>query len=127
MNIFELISYGKLHGDDPKAHLHVDLTELLRDPHVSPELRELTGLHDEVRDRVLSQRGASAVIRATVDAAEAWRLIVGPFSPTRVGIACSGGRHRSVVIVEEVAYHLTLRGWAVHVAHRHLHRPVVTR
>jgi len=39
-----------------------------------------------------------------------------------VAIGCTGGRHRSVTIVEHLASHLTEQGWRVTATHRELAR-----
>jgi UPF0042 nucleotide-binding protein len=39
-----------------------------------------------------------------------------------VAIGCTGGRHRSVTIVEQLASHLTEQGWRVTATHRELAR-----
>jgi len=128
MTHFEIISYGKLHDDDPEAHVHVDLRTLLRDPHLDPALRELTGINEAVRQNVLRQPGAVALVGSITTLAEAVCLASAPGEAVRVGIACAGGRHRSVVIAEAVATVLIQRTtWDVRLIHRHVRRPVVTR
>lgn len=64
-------------------------------PYNRPELRNLTGLDKPVRDYVMS----SPVAQELVD-----RIIksVRENNTTSVAIGCFGGRHRSVVIAEEV-------------------------
>jgi len=120
-------SFGYLHST-PRADVLVDVREHLRDPHVDPAFRELTGHDRAVMERVLSTPGASALIDALVAAAAALlprarktgRLV-------RVAIGCAGGRHRSVVIADAVAARLALAGWGTEAEHLHLHLPVVER
>jgi UPF0042 nucleotide-binding protein len=37
-----------------------------------------------------------------------------------LGVGCTGGRHRSVAVVESVARHLRAQGWHPRVSHRDL-------
>ena len=121
-------SFGYLHGGVRRADVLVDVREHLRDPHVDPAFRELTGHDRAVMERVLSTPGASALIDALVAAAAA--LLPGARKTgrlVRVAIGCAGGRHRSVVIADAVAARLALAGWGTEAEHLHLHLPVVDR
>jgi len=112
----------------PRADVLVDVREHLRDPHVDPAFRELTGHDTAVMERVLATPGASALIDALVAAAAA--LLTGARRTgrlVRVAIGCAGGRHRSVVIADAVAARLALAGWGTEAEHLHLHLPVVER
>ena len=122
-------SFGYLHST-PRADVLVDVREHLRDPHVDPAFRALTGHDTAVMERVLSTPGASALIDALVAAAAA--LLPGARRTgrlVRVAIGCAGGRHRSVVIADAVAARLALAGWGTEAEHLHLHLhlPVVER
>ncbi len=99
-----LISFGFKHG----APLDVDMlldVRFLPNPHYDPELRPLTGHDGPVRDAVLGQedtreflthlRGLLAFLVPRY-AAEGKTYFT-------LGIGCTGGRHRSVAVTEEVA------------------------
>ncbi|MBQ1165180.1 ATPase, partial [Streptomyces sp. A73] len=52
-------------------------------------------------------------------------LVGAPELPTRLAVGCAGGRHRSVVVANEVATRVwKLRGVSVRVRHRDIHQPV---
>ena len=109
-------SFGYLHST-PRADVLVDVREHLRDPHVDPAFRELTGHDTAVMERVLATPGAGALIDALVAAAAA--LLPGACKTgrlVRVAIGCAGGRHRSVVIANAVAARLALAGWGTEAA-----------
>ena len=57
-------SFGYLHGGVRRADVLVDVREHLRDPHVDPAFRELTGHDTAVMERVLATPGAGALIDA---------------------------------------------------------------
>ncbi|MGH8919965.1 MAG: RapZ C-terminal domain-containing protein, partial [Actinomycetes bacterium] len=125
-----ITSFGYLHLRErhPRADLVVDVREHLRDPHVDPGMRVLTGLDPTVVSKVLTTPGAPGLIDALVHAAgallpaacRAGRLVT-------IAIGCAGGRHRSVVIAATVAERLTHAGWGAEAEHLHLGMPVVDR
>ncbi|MEU5190990.1 RNase adapter RapZ [Streptomyces klenkii] len=121
----ELVSFGYLHGDAPEADLVIDMRRHFRDPHVSPELRELTAENELVTRAVFGTAGVPELARAVLAAVAAFRS--GPSAGTvRVAVGCAGGRHRSAAMVNHLAseYGNELR---VRVEHRDIHRPVVAR
>ncbi|MBQ1167386.1 ATPase, partial [Streptomyces sp. A73] len=60
----EVISFGFGHAPAPRAELVVDLRSHCRDPHVHQTLRQLTGLDDEVRNKVIRTPGIPPLIDA---------------------------------------------------------------
>ncbi|SDL37738.1 RapZ C-terminal domain-containing protein [Streptomyces indicus] len=121
----ELVSFGYLHGDAPAADLVIDMRRHFRDPHVSPELRELTAEHELVMRAVFATEGVPELAAAILAAVTAFRS--GPSAGTvRVAVGCAGGRHRSAAMVNYLAikYGNELR---VSTEHRDIHRPVVNR
>ena len=89
------------------------------------DLRGSTGLDAEVRDYVLSREGAQEFLDAYT---AALRPILEGYqrenkSHSTVAIGCTGGKHRSVAMVEELAVRLgQIPGVAVTVRHRDLGR-----
>ena len=91
-----------------------------------PELRPLTGLDEVVRDYVLGQDGRARVHRRLRRRARA-RCSPGYQRENKrhatIAIGCTGGKHRSVAIAEELARRLReLPGVAVNTKHRDLGR-----
>jgi UPF0042 nucleotide-binding protein len=122
----QIISFGYLHEPAPEADVTVDLRRAFRDPHVDPALRQLTGRDRAIQRTVLRTPGIRQLLRATVQQVAAYSL--GP-SVDRIviGSGCAGGRHRSVVVADQLARRLRRRGHTVAVTHRDLHLPVVDR
>ncbi len=107
-----------------------DTRELIRDPHVDPALRQLTGRHQAVRDAVRRTPGALALVDLLRQAANrlAYRVCDEGGTPgVRVAIGCQGGRHRSVVLADVVGVVLHRDGFEVRVTHRDIDKPVVQR
>lgn len=99
-----LISFGFKHG----APLDVDMlldVRFLKNPHYDPELRPLTGHDEKVKRAVLGQKDAEEFLGKTSDLLE---FLVPRYAAEgktyfTLGVGCTGGRHRSVAIVEELA------------------------
>jgi UPF0042 nucleotide-binding protein len=118
-----LVSFGYKHGLPLDADVVLDC-RFLPNPHWVPELRELTGLDGPVRDYVL-QRPETGEFVDRVD--ELLRFLLPHFlaegkSYLGIAVGCTGGRHRSVVIVEELAQRLRAEGHHISVFHRDVDR-----
>jgi len=118
-----VLSFGFKYGLPVDADLVVDV-RFLPNPYWIPELRELTGRDDEVRDYVLSQDGAQTFIdryAAILDIIGAgYRRESKRYLTLAVG--CTGGKHRSVVMAQELAKRLEASGVTATVVHRDLGR-----
>jgi hypothetical protein len=83
-------------------------TRFLDNPYWVPELRSLDGRDERVRDYVLGQAAAGAIL----DGLEATLVPILPAYAGRgraeltVAFGCTGGRHRSVVLAAELARRL---------------------
>ena len=102
-----LISFGFKHG----APLDVDTlldVRFLPNPHYDPELRPLTGHDEPVREAVLGQGDAHGFLERASDLLSFLipRYTAEGKTYFTLGVGCTGGRHRSVVIVEELARRL---------------------
>ena len=119
-----LMSFGFKYGLPADADLVAD-ARFLPNPFWNPELRPHTGLDPIVRDFVLEQRGAAEFIDGYV---AALRPILDGYQRENkrhatIAIGCTGGKHRSVAIAEELATRLQdLPGVAVNTKHRDLGR-----
>lgn len=133
MAAVEIVSFGFLHGplldedgEPLPVDVLVDLRRHFRDPHVSPELRELTADDEPVRDAVLSTPGMTGLVVAASAAVTAFAS--GPSAgPVTVADGCAGGRHRAPTFARALAELLTAAGHQVSVRHRDLHRAIVNR
>jgi len=119
-----VLSFGYKYGLPMDADLVVDV-RFLPNPHWIPELREFTGRDAEVRDYVLGQEGARDFLDRYH---QLLRLISGGYRREgkrylTVAVGCTGGKHRSVAISEELARRLAEQdGLSVRVEHRDLGR-----
>ena len=118
-----VVSFGYKHGLPLDADLVFDC-RFLPNPHWVDKLRPLSGLDEPVRDFVMAQD-------ATHDFLDRVDDLMGSLLPAfcdegkaylTVALGCTGGRHRSVVLAEELARRLRGRGSAPFVIHRDIDR-----
>ncbi|HET9546832.1 MAG TPA: RNase adapter RapZ [Desertimonas sp.] len=116
-------SFGFKHGLPMDADIVMDV-RFLPNPFWDEQLRPLTGHDPAVRDFVLERSTTSEFL----DSFDAMLRTVMPGyqsegrSYLTIAIGCTGGRHRSVAIVEEIADRLRGRGLAVRTSHRDVAR-----
>jgi len=118
-----VVSFGYKYGVPVDADLVADCRFLPNPRWVEP-LAPLTGQDERVREYVLKQPGATEFLDAYV---RALRIIFDGY--TRQGkqyvtlaIGCTGGKHRSVVMAEQIAGRLEEAGLGIQVVHRDLGR-----
>jgi UPF0042 nucleotide-binding protein len=106
----QVITFGFKLGIPLEAYMVFD-TRFLENPYYVPELRELSGLTEPVREFVMGQEGAGrylelieGMLEFAIPAFEAEGK-----SRLTIGIGCTGGRHRSIVLGEELAAWLRAR------------------
>jgi UPF0042 nucleotide-binding protein len=118
-----VVSFGFKYGLPLDAD-HVADVRFLPNPHWVPELRPHTGLDPDVRAYVLGQPGAGPFLTSYVDALEP--VLDGYIREKKryatVAVGCTGGKHRSVVISEQLAAMLRANGVVATAVHRDLGR-----
>lgn len=119
----ELLSFGYRYGIPLEADLVFDV-RFLDNPHFVPELRPLTGLDPAVSQFVLSQPDCRQYLRRVKDLLffQVPRCCREGKSALTIAVGCTGGRHRSVAIVEELRPYLLGTGCSIHLTHRDLGR-----
>lgn len=118
-----LVSFGYKYGAPRDADLVIDC-RFLPNPHWVEDLRPLPGTDDHVRAYVRDQQQYREFLRRL-------RSLLGFMVPgfvaegksyLTVGVGCTGGRHRSVVVVEDLAAFFHEKGMPASVDHRDLDR-----
>lgn len=118
-----VLSFGFKYGVPIDADLIADM-RFLPNPYWHPTLREKTGRGEEVAQFVKSQPGAEEFMSgylALLDTMRAGYAREGKRFLT-LGIGCTGGKHRSVAIAEEMAKRLRRAGVDAVAEHRDLGR-----
>jgi len=117
--VVNLVSFGFRHGLPRGADLVFDV-RFLPNPHFEPQLRPRTGLDAEVAAFVLDSEPTKELL-------ERLRGLLNFLLPLyeregksylTVAVGCTGGRHRSVAVLESLAKELRRFGQNVSVTHR---------
>lgn len=119
-----LLSFGYKYGIPYDADFTLDC-RFIPNPHWNPELQPMSGLQKPVADAVLSNPATEEFITnfiALFTSASAGFLNEGKRYIT-IAFGCTGGRHRSVAVAQEVARRLESIGMDVHLQHRDVDRP----
>jgi UPF0042 nucleotide-binding protein len=118
-----LVSFGYKYGLPRDADLVFDV-RFLPNPHWLDRLRPLPGTDPRVRSYVVSQETYGDFmrrLRSLLNVVVPGYVAEGK-SYLTIAIGCTGGRHRSVVVAEELAQYFRKHGHSVAVAHRDLDR-----
>jgi UPF0042 nucleotide-binding protein len=116
-----VFSFGFKHGMPIEADIVIDV-RFLPNPYYEPSLRALTGQNKAVRDFVLERDETKRFLMS-------WKGLLDIVMPgyvkegkqsLSIGVGCTGGQHRSVVLADETGRHLKQGGYSVNIAHRDL-------
>jgi RNase adapter protein RapZ len=119
------MTFGFKHGSPRDADLTFDV-RFLPNPHYEAELRDLTGLDEPVVDYVEGSDGIAEFYERLTPLLD---YLLPAYeregkNHLTVGIGCTGGRHRSVVIAEHLARIYGARGdLLIDVVHRDVDKP----
>ncbi len=119
-----LMSFGFRNGSPVEADLVWDV-RFLPNPHFMPDLKPLSGLDQPVQDFVLGQETTKAFIQKFE---ELLTLTIPAYqqegkSYLTIAIGCTGGRHRSVSIIEHLYRFLQKQNYSPSIRHRDIDKP----
>jgi RNase adapter protein RapZ len=118
-----IVSFGYKYGVPRDADIVLDV-RFLPNPYWVQKLRPLPGTDARVRGYVHSQQQYGEFmkrLRALLEFTVPGYIAEGK-SYLSVAVGCTGGRHRSVVVAEELGMFFMKKGMPVTVEHRDLHR-----
>ena len=120
-----VLSFGYKYGIPVDADLVLDC-RFIPNPHWIPELRPLNGLDKPVSEKVLGSEGVADFVKSYVAVVE--KMIPGYFREGKkyvtIAIGCTGGKHRSVAVAEEIARQLTSASFDLEISAHATHRDV---
>ena len=120
-----VLSFGYKYGIPVDADLVLDC-RFIPHPHWIPELRPLNGLDEPVSQKVLSSDGVADFVKSYVDVVR--QMTPGYFREGKkyvtIAIGCTGGKHRSVAIAEEIAKQLASTSTELEISAHATHRDV---
>ena len=118
-----VVSFGFKHGLPPDADLVFDV-RYLPNPHWDEALRPLNGTDAAVKEYVLGADATTDLLDRIMNLFDG--MIPGFVREGKrfltIAIGCTGGRHRSVALAEEIASRLRGFGIPVEVTHRDIER-----
>ena len=120
-----VLSFGYKYGIPVDSDLVLDC-RFIPNPHWIPELRPLNGLDAPVSEKVLSSEGVADFVESYVSVIR--KMIPGYFRVGKkyvtIAIGCTGGKHRSVAIAEEIAKQLITSPSDLEISAHATHRDV---
>ena len=120
-----VLSFGYKYGIPVDSDLVLDC-RFIPNPHWIPELRPLNGLDKPVSEKVLGSEGVQDFVESYVNVVR--KMIPGYFREGKkyvtIAIGCTGGKHRSVAIAEEIAHQLTSSSQDLEITAHATHRDV---
>ncbi len=121
--IVSCMSFGFKYGSPSEADLVFDV-RCLPNPFYIPELKEKTGLDEEVRDYVMSFEQSQELEHKLRDLIEFLIPHYVSEGKSRLVIAfgCTGGKHRSITFTERMAAFLREKGCKVRILHRDIEK-----
>ena len=120
-----VLSFGYKYGIPVDSDLVLDC-RFIPNPHWIPELRSLTGLTPQVSEKVLGNTGVEEFVKNYVALVAA--MIPGYMQEGKkyltVSVGCTGGKHRSVAITQEISKQLNVLdiGLSAYPTHRDVGR-----
>jgi len=114
-----VISFGYRYGIPVDADLVIDV-RFLSNPYYVEELKNFNGYNEEVRDYVLSAEESVIFLQKLLDMMEFLMPLYEKEGKPRLTIAvgCTGGKHRSVVMANELMSYFAQQDYPVNVDHR---------
>lgn len=118
-----LLSFGYKYGVPDYVEFLFDV-RFLKNPYYDPLLKELNGNYKSVSDYVLEDPLTESLVTQIngfiksassryVEKGRGWMV---------VGVGCTGGRHRSVAVINELQKRLKKAGFKVNVLHRDIYK-----
>ena len=116
-------SFGFKYGIPLDADYVFDV-RFLPNPHWDPALRPMTGLDAPVADFLNSHTAVNEFIYLTRNYIETWlpMLEKNNRSYLTIAIGCTGGKHRSVYIAQQIGEYFQAKGKNVQIQHKSLER-----
>jgi RNase adapter protein RapZ len=121
--IVNVISFGYRYGLPADADIVFDV-RFLPNPYFVEELKRYNGQNDAVREYVLQNKESDLFLKKALDLMAFLIPLYEREGKVRLNVAmgCTGGKHRSVVIANEVASHFSKMKYVVNINHRDINK-----
>lgn len=116
-----ILSFGFKYGIPRDADLIIDV-RFIRNPYFVPELKDLDGESDEIKDYVLNNKETRMFLQKYMDLLD---FLIPLYEKEgkvylTVAVGCTGGRHRSVTIARSIFEYISKPGRQVEIIHRNI-------
>ncbi|MGD9234980.1 MAG: RNase adapter RapZ, partial [Desulfobacterales bacterium] len=114
-----ILSFGFKYGVPSDASLIMDV-RFLSNPHFVPDLKVLDGKAEKVQNYVLNNDDTRTFLKKYLDFLDYLIPLYEKEGKAylTIGVGCTGGRHRSVVIAEAISKHINKPDRKIMVTHR---------
>lgn len=121
--IINVISFGYRYGLPADADLVFDV-RFLPNPYFVEDLKEFNGQNEDVRDYVLKNEKSEIFLEKVFDLMTYLIPMYDREGKVRLNVAlgCTGGKHRSVVMADQLGAHFTEMKYIVNVMHRDINK-----
>jgi UPF0042 nucleotide-binding protein len=124
--LLRVVSFGFSKGIPTDVDLLFDV-RFLPNPHFDPKLRPLTGMDKPVQEFLDTKK---ETLKFWDKMSGLMDFLVPEYtkegkSYLTIGVGCTGGRHRSVMVAEKIKDHFELKGYRCIVEHRDIYLPHV--
>ena len=121
--MIDVASFGYRYGLPPDADMVIDV-RFLKNPHFVPELKEFDGHDTRIREYVLASDESQVFIQKLF---EMMAFLIPLYeregkSRLNISLGCTGGKHRSVVMANELAAYFSDKGYHVNIIHRDINK-----
>ena len=112
-------SFGFKYGTPHGADLIIDV-RFLANPYFVPELKDLDGEAEEVKNFVLNNEETPIFLEKYLDLLDYLMPLYEKEGKAylKIAVGCTGGRHRSVIIAQTIYEHIDKQGKQVGITHR---------
>ncbi|MGD8534322.1 MAG: RNase adapter RapZ [Candidatus Aminicenantes bacterium] len=119
----QVVSFGYKYGVPLESDLLFD-TRFLINPFYVDELRDKTGKDIQVKEYVLGEKETKKYLQELKRFMDYLlpRFVSEGKSHLTISVGCTGGKHRSVLIAEELKNHLKKRDFSARIYHRDLYK-----
>jgi UPF0042 nucleotide-binding protein len=121
--IINVISFGYRYGLPADADIVFDV-RFLPNPYFVEELKEFDGHNCDVRDFVLAKEESKTFLTKVLDLMTMLIPLYEKEGKVRLNVAlgCTGGKHRSVVMANQLGVHFSAMNYFVNVNHRDINK-----
>ncbi len=121
--VIHVISFGYRYGVPADADMILDV-RFLPNPHFVEALKHYNGHHEQVRDYILKGEESRSFIKKLF---ELMALLIPLYEKEgkvrfNIALGCTGGKHRSVVMSNELVNYFSEQDYIVSVSHRDINK-----